>query len=93
MLQLSARSRSFSRMSTLTITVEDEAVRLVQEAARLSHQPLETWLRDSIHQAALRSVAGAVAGTPSPRIAPLHPGAMQPTADFNAPLEEFGPYV
>jgi len=80
-------------MSTLTITVEDEAARLVQEAARLAHQPLEHWLRDNIRDAAERSVAGALGGTPSPRIAPLHPGAMQPTADFNAPLEEFAPYV
>lgn len=80
-------------MSTLTITVEDEAVRLVQEAARLAHQPLEHWLRDNIRQAALRSVEGSRAGTPISRIAPLHPGAMQPAPDFNAPLEEFAPYV
>jgi hypothetical protein len=79
-------------MSTLTITVEDEAARLAQEAARLAHQPLEHWLRDNIRQAALRSVAGAQFGAPAARVTPLHPGAMQPTPDFNAPLEEFAPY-
>jgi hypothetical protein len=86
-------SLSLIGVSTLTITVEDDAARLVQEAARLAHQPLEHWLRDNIRQAALRSVEGAKVGPPVSRIAPLHPGAMQPTPDFNAPLEEFAPYV
>lgn len=93
MLQLSARRLSIFRVSTFTITVEDDAACLAQEAARLAHQPLEHWLRDNIRQAALRTVAGTPAGRSAPRVAPLHPGAMQPTADFNAALEEFAPYL
>ncbi|MBI5383790.1 MAG: hypothetical protein HZA90_03795 [Verrucomicrobia bacterium] len=54
---------------------------------------MEHWLRDNIRQAALRSVAGAQAAPPAARVMPLHPGAMQAAPDFNAPLEEFAPYV
>jgi hypothetical protein len=71
--------------------LDDDAARLVQEAAQSVNQPLEHWLRESICQAAARTVRRAPAV--SRRIAPLHPGAMQPTPDFNAPLEEFGSYV
>ena len=78
-------------MSTLSIDLDDDAARLVQEAAKSVNQPLEHWLRESICQAAARTIRRAPMGTR--RIAPLHPGAMQPTPDFNAPLEEFAPYV
>jgi hypothetical protein len=78
-------------MSTLTIAMEDDAIRLAQEAARLSDQSLEHWLRDNIRLAALRVVTVPPA-VDQKRIAPLHPGAMQPAADFNAPLDEFAPY-
>ena len=57
-------SLNFCRMSRLTIAVEEEAAHLVEEAARLAHQPLEHWLRDNIHQAALRFVASACTGAP-----------------------------
>lgn len=78
-------------MSTLTFNLDDDAARLVRAAAQSVNQPLEHWLRESICQAAARTVCSGPA-VPR-RIAPLHPGAMQPTPDFNAPLEEFTAYV
>ena len=84
-------SDSFEPMSTVTIHLDDEAARLVQAAARAVNQPLEHWLRESILQMAERTVNSAKAS--APRVSPLHPGAMQTTPDFNAPLEEFAPYI
>ena len=79
-------------MSTVTITLDDDTVRLAEEAARAANQSLNQWLEESICQAAAaRPVHGAKSS--QHRISPLHPGAMQPAADFNAPLEEFAPYV
>ena len=78
-------------MSTLTIELDDDAARLVERAAQAAHQPLEHWLRESVCQAAERTVK-APSSAPR-RISPLHPGAMEPAPDFNAPLEEFVPYV
>ncbi len=78
-------------MSTLTIKLDDDTARLVEKAAQTVNQPLEHWLRESICQAATRTVSGA--NTAPRRISPLHPGAMNPAPDFNAPLEEFGSYV
>ena len=78
-------------MSTLTIALDDDAAGLVREAAKAENRPLEEWVRQSICQAAARTVGNAKAV--SRRISPLHPGAMQPAPDFNAPLEEFAPYV
>lgn len=78
-------------MSTLTISLDDDAARLVQAAAQSVNQPVEHWVRESICQAAARTVRAEPARTR--RIAPLHPGAMQPTPDFNAPLEEFASHV
>ena len=78
-------------MSTLTIRLDDQAARLVEQAAQVANQPLEQWLRESICQAATRTVNRAKVD--SARISPLHPGAMLPAPDFNAPLEEFAPYV
>ena len=75
-------------MSTLTIKLDDAAARLVKQAAQTADQPLERWLRESICQAAARAVSGTPATTR--RISPLHPGAMSPAHDFNAPLDEFG---
>jgi len=71
-------------MSTLTIKLDDDAARLVAEAAKAVNQPLEDWLRESIRQAAVHTVNHAKAA--HRRVAPLHPGAMQTTPDFNAPL-------
>ncbi|MEI6780888.1 MAG: hypothetical protein WCQ21_08220 [Verrucomicrobiota bacterium] len=59
-------------MSTLTIQLNDDAARLVREAAA-------------------RTVNGAKSTVR--RVSPLHPGVMQLAPDFNAPLEEFAPYV
>jgi hypothetical protein len=78
-------------MSTLTIRLDDETARLVEKAAQAADQPLEDWLRENIYQAAAGAVNTGKAA--SRRISPLHPGAMQPAPDFNAPLEEFAPYV
>ena len=78
-------------MSTLTITLDDDAARLVAKAAQLTNQPLEHWLRENICQVAARTVNRAEAALP--RISPLHPGAIQLAADFNTPLEDFAPYV
>ncbi len=78
-------------MSTLTITLDDAAARLVAEAARTTNQPVERWLRDSICQAAARTVAEKPAR--ALRVSPLHRGAMQAAEDFNASMEEFAPYV
>ena len=78
-------------MSTLTIHLDDEAARLVQAAARVVNQPLDHWLRESICEVAERTVKNAATATR--RVSPLHPGAMQAAPDFNAPLEEFVPYV
>jgi hypothetical protein len=64
---------------------------LVGKAAQAVGQPLEDWLRENICQAAAGAVNTGKAA--SHRISPLHPGAMQPAPDFNAPLEEFAPYV
>ena len=77
-------------MSTLTIQLDDDAVRLVAEAAQAVNQPLDEWLRRSVCEAAAQTVNHAKASTR--RISPLHPGAMQTAPDFNAPLEEFAPY-
>ncbi len=78
-------------MRTVTIQLDDDAARLVAEAAQATNQPLENWLRESICRAAANTLNGAKSA--KRRVAPLHPGAMQPTPDFNAPLEEFAPYV
>ncbi|MDB6033886.1 MAG: hypothetical protein JWM16_4224 [Verrucomicrobiales bacterium] len=78
-------------MSTLTIRLDDDAARLVAEAARVVNQPLEDWLRANICQAAERTLHSAK--STGPRVYPLHPGAMQPSPDFNSPLEEFAPYI
>lgn len=74
-------------MSTLTIRLDDDAARLVAEAARAVNQPLEDWLRESIRQAAERTVQNSKSG--GKRIYPLHPGSMEATPDFNSPLGEF----
>ena len=76
-------------MSTWTIKLDDEAARLVEQAAEMMNQPLEYWLRENISQAAQRTVNRAKAI--SHRVSPLHPGAMQVLPDFNSPLEEFAP--
>lgn len=78
-------------MSTLTIQLDDDAARLVAEAAQVAKQPLEDWLRENICKAAAHAVNGTK--LVARRVSPLHPGAMQPALDFNAPLEEFAPYV
>ncbi len=78
-------------MSTVTIQLDDDAARLVAEAAKVTNQPLEHWLRESIRQVAARTVNSAKIA--ARRVSPLHPGAMQPAPDFDAPLEEFAPYV
>ncbi len=78
-------------MRTLTIQLDDDAARLVAEAAQVTNQSLENWLRESICEIAARTVNGAKSAVR--RVSPLHPGAMQPTPDFNAPLEEFAPYM
>ncbi len=78
-------------MSTVTIDLDDEAARLVQEAAQAADQPVAEWLRNKICEAAARTV-----GSTRPalrRISPLHPGAMHTAQDFNARMEEFAPYV
>jgi len=78
-------------MSTLTIKLDDDDARLVEMAAQAAAQPLEHWLRESICQAAAHAVNATKPATR--RISPLHPGAMDPAPDFNAPLEEFTPHV
>jgi hypothetical protein len=78
-------------VSTVTKNLDDEAARLTQTAAQLVNQPLEHWLRESICQMAERTVNKAK--VPLRRVSPWHPGAMQPTPDFNAPLEELAPRV
>jgi len=78
-------------MSKVTIELDDDAAHLVREAAQAVKQPLEEWLRDSVCQAAARTVAHVK--TARPRVSPLHPGAMQGAPGFNDPLEEFAPYV
>jgi hypothetical protein len=57
----------------------------------MADQPLESWLREKVCQAAARTVNGTKSGVR--RVSPLHPGAMQPALDFNTPLEEFAPYA
>jgi hypothetical protein len=78
-------------VSTLTIQLDDDTARLVREAAEMADQPLELWLREKVCQAAARTVNGAKSAVR--RVSPLHPGIMQLAPDFNAPLEEFAPYV
>jgi len=78
-------------MSTLTIKLDDEAARLVAQAAQTVNQTLEEWVQESLCQAAARAVN--VAKPSTRRISPLHPGAMTVAPDFNAPLEEFAAYV
>lgn len=75
----------------LTINLDDDAARLVQAAARVVNQPLDQWVRESICKMAQRTVDSAKGA--ADRVSPLHPGAMQPAADFNAHLEEFAPYA
>ena len=78
-------------MNTLTIQLDEDAARMVREAAQMAEQPLESWLREKVSQAAARTVNGTKSAVR--RVSPLHPGAMQPAPDFNTPLEEFAPYV
>ena len=78
-------------MSTLTIQLDDDAARLVREAAQMADQPLEFWVRENVCQAAARTVNGAKSAVR--RVSPLHPGVMQPAPDFNGPLKEFAPYT
>ena len=78
-------------MSTVTINLDDDVARLAQAAAQAVNQPLEHWVRESICQMAERTVKNTK--TVVRRVSPLHPGAMQAAPDFNAPLEEFNPYV
>lgn len=78
-------------MSTLTIQLDEDAARLVREAARMVDQPVESWLREKVCQAAASIVNGAKQTVR--RVSPLHPGAIQPAPDFNTPLEEFAPYT
>jgi hypothetical protein len=77
-------------MSTLTIDLDSETARLVEEAARVAKQPIQEWVRLSISQAAAREVRAA---EPLRRVAPLHPNAMVAADDFNNPLEQFEPYA
>lgn len=77
-------------MSTLTIELDDADALLVQAAARAMNQPVREWVRASIQLAAARAAEPAA---PAPRVSPLHPGAIQPAPDFNAPLPEFAPYI
>ncbi len=76
-------------MSTLTIDLDDDTARLVQEAARAADQSVAEWLRHKVCEAAAFSRQPS---TPQ-RISPLHPGAIQAAPDFNAPMEEFAAYV
>lgn len=78
-------------MSTLIIQLDDETARLVREAAQMADRSLESWLREKVSQAAARTVNGTKSAVR--RVSTLHPGAMQPAPDFNAPLEEFAPYA
>ena len=61
-------------MSTLTIQLDDDAARLVQEAAQMADQPLEFWLRDKVCQAAACTVKSTKPAihrvTPLPQPAP-----------------------
>jgi hypothetical protein len=78
-------------MSTLTIQLDDDAARLVQQAAQLVAQPLEIWSQEKLCPAATGVLTNVKpAGR---RVSPLHPDVMRPAPDFNAPLEEFAPYV
>jgi hypothetical protein len=77
-------------VSKLLLNLDEETARMAECAARQANQTLEQWLCANIRAAAL-SMATTV--PPVRRIAPLHPGAMRPSADFNAPLNEFAPYV
>jgi hypothetical protein len=81
------------RMNTLTIDLDDSAAHLVQQAARAANQPVVEWVRHSICEAAARSMKGVPNDVRANRVSPLHPEALQPAVDFNAPLEEFAPYV
>lgn len=78
-------------MSKITIELDDAAARTVHEAAQAAQQPVENWVRENICQAARRAVGAGKNGRA--RTFPLHPGAMEIMPGFNAPLEEFSPYV
>jgi hypothetical protein len=43
-------------MSTITLELEDEAVRLVELAARAENKPVPAWLREHIHREATRAL-------------------------------------
>ena len=75
----------------MIVELDDEAAEAIKVAAESAKKPLQQWLRESLCRAAamaLHDPSFTVA-----RVSPLHPGAMQATADFNAPLEEFAAYV
>ena len=76
-------------MSTLIIELDDASARLVHEAARAASQPVADWLRSRICEAITNRSNHSVPR----RISPLHPGAMRTTHDFDAPIDEFTPYV
>jgi len=78
-------------MSKITIELDDEAARTVREAAQAAQQPIESWVREKICQAAWRAVSAGKDGRA--RTFPLHPGAMEIMPGFDDPLEEFSPYV
>lgn len=43
-------------MSTITLELEDEAVKLVELAARAENKPVPAWLREHIRQEATRTL-------------------------------------
>ena len=71
-------------MSTLTIQLDDEAARLVEKAAQTVNQPLEHWLRESVCQAAARTV-GRRESAPVPYFA-FAPGGDGARARFQRSL-------
>jgi uncharacterized protein (DUF1778 family) len=81
-------------MSSLTIDLDDATARLIESAAQVAKQPVRDWVRDSICYAAEQIIKDAAPASASVRrVFPLHPGAMKASSDFNAPLDEFAPYV
>jgi hypothetical protein len=72
-----------ARMNTLTIQLDEDAARMVEEASKASNQPLEQWLRENICQAATRTMNPATP-SPSQALTPLNP-------DYDPFFEEFAP--
>jgi len=70
-------------MSTLTIDLEDEVARRVEESARREHMSVSEWLRERVSLVAAMEVQALANGYPPGWLS--HFGSLAEDASFTAP--------